>query len=317
MLASDDQVFTAAQILKRGGVVVFPTETVYGLGANAFDPIACAKIFEVKGRPRFNPLIVHLADPSDLCKVAVSSPAAVALAEKFWPGPLTMVLPKQDCIDGIVTGDLDTVGVRVPAHALARDLIRTAGVPIVAPSANRFMAVSPTTLEHARSQLGGAVDAYLDGGSCQVGLESTIIGWINGKATLLRPGGLDPRLIEAVIGPLASPPHGSGKLLAPGMLARHYAPRAKLYLESDPGCPAAGRDIVLLCVQARPEDKIRFATVVELSPAGDLRQAAAGLYAALHAIDSMSIRAIVARLAPMEGLGLAINDRLRRAAAAE
>ena len=312
----ETDVESAAHILRNGGLVVFPTETVYGLGANAFDPLACARIFEVKGRPRFNPLIVHLADIADLPRVAQLHPEAEVLAQKFWPGPLTLVLPKQNCIDGIVTGDLATVGVRVPAHPLARALIRASGVPIVAPSANRFMSVSPTTLEHARAQLGDAVDAYLDGGPCSVGLESTILGWIDGKPTLLRPGGLDPRLLEDMIGSLAPLPTGSGKVIAPGMLARHYAPRAKLYLETDPQCPQSGDDdVILLCIQASPADRRHFRQVFELSPAADLRLAAAALYAALHTIDAMPIQTIVARLAPAEGLGLAINDRLRRAAA--
>jgi L-threonylcarbamoyladenylate synthase len=315
--SQDPSLAAAAAALRRGGVVVFPTETVYGVGANALDPVACARIFEVKGRPRFNPLIVHLADASQLAEVAVPTAAAEALAARFWPGPLTLVLPKRSRIDGIVTGDLDTVGVRVPGHPLARALIAAAGVPVAAPSANRFMALSPTTMAHAQAQLGDSVDAYLDGGSCEVGVESTIVGWIDGKATLLRPGGLDPRLVEAVIGPLAPPPAPGGKTLAPGMLARHYAPRAKLFLEGDPTCPQPGRNVALVCVQAHDDDRTRFGAVVELARDGDLRIAAARLYSALHEIDATTANAIVARLAPEEGLGIAINDRLRRAAAPE
>lgn len=305
----------AAQVLRSGGLVVFPTETVYGVGANAFDPVACAKIFAAKGRPRFNPLIVHISGIEQIEEVACPTPEALELARHFWPGPLTLVLPKKAAIDGIVTGDLDTVGVRVPAHPLARDLIKLAGVPVAAPSANRFMCLSPTTVEHARSQLGEAVDIYLDGGPCSIGLESTIVGWSSGKPVLLRPGGLDPRLIEAVVGPLHRAPEG--KIIAPGMLARHYSPRARLFLADQADCPKPSSNVALLCISTTGVDTAGYASVVELAPDGNLTVAAARLYAALHALDKEHMQAIVACLAPEEGLGIAINDRLRRAAAAE
>jgi L-threonylcarbamoyladenylate synthase len=293
----------AARILRRGGLVAFPTETVYGLGADATNGGAVAAIFAAKQRPSFNPLIVHVADRAQAEKYAEFLPTAHALADRFWPGALTLVLPRRaDCaLSLLVSAGLDSVALRVPAHPVAAWLIAEAGLPVAAPSANPSGSVSPTTAAHVEEGLGGRVDCILDGGATPLGIESTVVGFANGAPLLLRPGAVTREAIEAVIGPLGAAVEGV--IASPGQLESHYAPRAPLRLEAR----EAHTGEVLL----------GFGPVagaaLNLSVAGDLGEAAANLFAMLRALDGGS--AIAVSPIPATGLGEAINDRLRRAAA--
>ncbi|MFP4105366.1 MAG: L-threonylcarbamoyladenylate synthase [Phycisphaerae bacterium] len=304
----------AAGILRSGGVVALPTETVYGLGANALNATAVARIFEIKERPRFDPLIVHVGSVDQARQVVGQWPdAADELARHFWPGPLTMVLGKSDDIPDIVTSGLPTVAVRMPDHPLALSVIDEAGLPIAAPSANKFGCISPTTSQHVRRQLGEDVDMVLDGGPCHVGIESTIVALTEESPVLLRAGGTPPAAIEEVVGPIRQCGADESRPTAPGQCPRHYAPRTPLILKEDatdlPVSPQAG----LIVLQASA-DADRFKAVEVLSPSGNLQEAAAGLFAAMHRLDAMDLDYIVATKVPDTGLGLAINDRLRRAA---
>jgi len=309
----------AVQILKDGGVVAFPTETVYGLGAVALQELAVARIFEIKCRPRFDPLIVHVLDHTWLDRLVVEvPPAARRLAARFWPGPLTLVMPKQDAVPDIVTAGLPAVGVRVPDHPMALQLLKKLDLPLAAPSANPFGQVSPTRPEHVADQLGSEIDLILDGGPCSVGIESTVLGLGSDGPRVLRPGGLPVEEIEAVIGPVkpqsadVEPRHGES-LPSPGMLTRHYAPRTRLVIaESESATAPAGR--VGLLELGPPSNPSRFTAVETLSDSGDLREAAAGFFAALRRLDGQRLDLIVAVAFPEVGLGRALNDRLRRAA---
>jgi L-threonylcarbamoyladenylate synthase len=313
-LRPSSQIKKAAVILKKGGVVAFPTETVYGLGANAFDATAVARIFEIKGRPRFDPLIVHIGSLQQAKSLVADFPLkARELARRFWPGPLTLVLPKTERVPDIVTAGLPTVAIRMPDHPLTLALIRQADTPLAAPSANPFGRVSPTTAEHVREQLGQDVDMVLDGGPCRVGIESTILSLVDGKPMLLRAGGVVVEDIEAVVGPVLRPHSDPDRPMAPGQLARHYAPRTPLVLRTDDP-PTDGRRIGLLSFQG-PPTTLGFTAVEVLSPGGSLREAAANLFAALHRLDNVGLDLIIAEAVPDTGLGLAINDRLRRASA--
>ncbi len=304
----------AAQVLREGGLVAFPTETVYGLGADALNPSAVARVFECKGRPRFDPLIVHLPESGALHSVAAAVPdAATDLARRFWPGPLTLVLPKRAQVPDITTSGLPTVAARVPDHPLALSLLEQAGVPVAAPSANPFGRVSPTRAEHVIEQLAGDVDAILDGGPCRVGVESTIVALTGPRPTLLRAGGVPLEEVEEVVGPLAGPPSGGDRLLAPGGLESHYAPRTPLVLRSSASFePPPGR--VGLLALREPASRSGYAAVEVLSPTGDLREAAVNLFAALRALDARGLDLIVAEPVPETGLGQAIQDRLKRGA---
>ena len=303
----------AAELIRAGGVVAFPTETVYGLGASAFNALAVARIFELKARPRFDPLIVHIAVMTDVESLAASFPtAARKLAEKFWPGPLTLVLPKLPIVPDIVTAELPSVAIRQPDHPVALALIRAAGVPIAAPSANPFGRTSPTTAAHVAEQFGTELEWILDGGPCRVGLESTIVSFVGPAPVLLRPGGVSLEDIVAAIGPVAVHSSEGERPLAPGQMPSHYAPRTPLKLlnESD-SRDCAGR-VGLLSFQ-RPVDSASFAAVEILSEAGDLREAAANLFAAIRRLDAQRLDLIIAEPVPESGLGRAIMDRLRRA----
>lgn len=305
----------AARIIVQGGVVAFPTETVYGLGANAFDASAVARIFEIKNRPTFDPLIVHVADIEQVSACAEMIPeAALALTDSFWPGPLTLVLRKTDAIPDLVTSGLATVAVRMPNHPMALDLIRLADVPVAAPSANPFGGLSPTTADHVRIHLGDKVDAILDGGACAVGVESTIVSLTGERPVLLRAGGTPVEAIERVVGRLDRVGDNRKNPSAPGQLPTHYAPRTPLFLTTDSDATVAGDRIGLLTF-CTPVDDTAFARIEVLSPTGNLREAAANLFAALHRLDAMGLDAILASPLPEHGLGAAINDRLRRAAA--
>ncbi|NJD19849.1 MAG: threonylcarbamoyl-AMP synthase [Gemmatimonadetes bacterium] len=304
----------AAQVLRQGGLVAFPTETVYGLGADALNPSAVARVFECKGRPRFDPLIVHLAEAGALRSVAAAVPEAAAqLARRFWPGPLTLVLLKRAEVPDITTSGLPTVAARVPDHPLALSLLERAGMPVAAPSANPFGRVSPTRAEHVIEQLAGDVDMILDGGPCRVGVESTIVGLTGPRPTLLRAGGVPVEEVEAVVGPLEHPPRRSDRPLAPGGLESHYAPRTPLVLGAPESFELPAGRVGLLALR-EPRSRTGYAAVEVLSPTGDLREAAVRLIAALRALDARGLDLIVAEPVPETGLGRAIQDRLRRGA---
>lgn len=307
----------AADILRGGGLVAFPTETVYGLGGNALDARAVARIFEAKARPRFDPLIVHVADISAVEGIAsCCQQTATRLIERFWPGPLTLILPKADAVPAIVTAGLATVAVRMPDHPVALQLIRTAGMPIAAPSANRFGGLSPTTAMHVHDQLGNRIDLILDGGACPIGIESTVLDLTGNIPALLRPGGLPLEKIEAVIGQVMIPTEQSDCPRSPGQLAQHYAPRTRLMILSDQAPDQAMFRRVGLLAFRNPRPDIAATCVEILSPGGDLREAAANLFAALHRLDQAGLDVIYAEPVPEIGLGRAIMNRLRKASAA-
>ncbi len=305
-ILSDDArgIATAADILRVGGLVAFPTETVYGLGADACNDMAVARIFEAKGRPRFNPLIVHVADIAAAQALVEWPDMADRLAGAFWPGPLTLVLPLKpnSGLSPLVTADLPTLAIRIPAHPVGQALLRAFGGPVAAPSANPSGRISPTTAVHVREGLGGKIEAIIDGGSCDVGLESTIIG-LEPTPRLLRPGGLPHTALEAAIGaPLQQ--HGADDpISAPGQMTSHYAPEAPMRLNANSAKPGE----VLLGFGHIPGD-------LSLSHSGDLVEAAANLFGHLHRLNDMAKPIAVAPI-PKKGLGLAINDRLKRAAA--
>ena len=315
--AGETAAAAAARFLRQGGLVAFPTETVYGLGADATDPAAIARLYQAKGRPAFNPLIAHVADLDAARQIARFDGPALALAEAFWPGPLTLVLPKAaDCaVAELATAGLDTIAIRIPAHPVARDILRLFGRPVAAPSANLSGHVSPTTAAHVASDLSGRIDLIVDGGPVAVGVESTIIGCFD-QPMLLRPGGLPRAEIERVLGrPLRQPPvdagHDGEQPLAPGMLASHYAPRARVRLEADRIEPGEA----LLAFGPGTISGIDAASaVMNLSESGDLAEAAANLFGYLRALDARGARTIAVMPIPDRGLGEAINDRLRRAA---
>jgi len=305
----------AAAVLRSGGLVAFPTETVYGLGANALDARAVARVFEAKARPSFDPLITHLADASELPDLVGQVPAMVsALAERFWPGPLTLIVARPSTIPPIVTSGLDTMAVRVPDHPIARALIAEAGVPIAAPSANRFGRLSPTRAEHVVAGLGDAVDLILDGGPTRYGIESTIVDARSRHAVVRRLGALSVEEIEEVVGRVEIELASSGLPAAPGTLAAHYAPRTPVRIVDNPAAaPVDGAPRGYLAFRDRPLGD--YAAVEVLSPGGDLTQAAARLFDALHRLDAAGLTEIFAERVPETGLGRAINDRLQRAAA--
>jgi L-threonylcarbamoyladenylate synthase len=303
----------ATTALSAGELVGMPTETVYGLAADAANGRAIARLFAAKGRPRFNPLIVHLGSIDEATEIAAFSASARLLAEVFWPGPLSLVLPKRQPsrIVELVTAGLDTVALRVPAHPVARDLISAFGRPIAAPSANRSGRVSPTTAAHVAAELGDAVACILDAGPCRVGLESTIVGFAGDEAALLRPGGIARQAIEEVLGRKLGSPGGGSKVTAPGMLGSHYAPKSGLRLNAKHMQPG---EALISFGAALPKNADAAAATINLSPSGDLAEAAANLFSALRALDDKAPTIAVTPI-PDEGLGEAINDRLRRAAA--
>lgn len=321
VMVTEQEIDSAATSLRKGELVAFPTETVYGVGANALDALAVAKIFELKQRPRFDPLIVHVADAADLRKLAESVPQlAQELIEKFWPGPLSLVLKKLPLIPDIVTSGLPSVAIRCPAHDVAQRLLQVAGIPVAAPSANRFGMVSPTIAAHVTEQFGDQLPIVLDDGPCRVGVESTVISFVDspdGRPVLLRPGGIPLEQIESVTGPLEIQMHEESRPTSPGQLLRHYSPATALYLSTDNSLPAAVQgksNLGLVSLQA-PPSREGYAAVEVLSETGCLREAAANLFAALRRLDALGLDLIVAQPVPEIDLGRAIMDRLRRAAA--
>ncbi len=316
--ADADAIGEAVRCLAGGGLVAFPTETVYGLGADATDGQTVARLYEAKGRPAFNPLIAHVTSLAAAQKLARFSADAARLAEVFWPGPLTLVLPKQaGCpVAELATAGLDSIAVRVPDHAVAQKILSAFGKPVVAPSANRSGHVSPTTAAHVLADLRGRIDLIVDGGATAVGVESTIIGCLD-QVVVLRPGGVPREAIERALGRPVSRLGGSAAAadevpLAPGMLASHYAPRTPLRLNTD--TVEAGQAL-LAFGPTLPAGSERAAGVLNLSERGDLTEAAANLFSHLRALDALGARAIAAMPVPRDGLGEAINDRLQRAAA--
>lgn len=306
---SSPEIIKAVEILRKGGLVAFPTETVYGLGADALNPLAVARIFEAKDRPTFDPLIVHVPGLAQAERFAAVFPAkARRLASRFWPGPLSLILPKVPAIPDLVTSGLPSVALRVPDHPLALELLQEAGTPIAAPSANRFGQVSPTTARHVEEGLGGRIDLVLDGGPCRVGVESTIVSFLTDPPTLLRPGGIPVEEIESVIGPVSREAGTDPSPLAPGRLPDHYATRTPLYLDVK---RAAGRKGFLGL--RMPLDPDGYARIEVLSSDGNLREAAANLFAAMRRLDGAGLDSLVAETVPDEGLGRAINDRLLKA----
>ncbi len=305
--AEDAAIEEAAEILRRGGLVAFPTETVYGLGADARNGRAVAAIFAAKGRPRFNPLIVHVRDMDQAEKLAGFSKPARALAERFWPGALTLVLlRKADAgLSDLVSAGLETIALRMPSQPIAQRLLAAAGIPIAAPSANPSGRVSATTAAHVAEGLN--VDLILDGGATQLGLESTIVGFDGEKPVLLRPGAISRQEIEAVVGKLSQP--AGEKISSPGQMRSHYAPRARMRLDATD----ARADEALLAFGPHVPAGARVTR--NLSARGDLVEAAANLFAMLRDLDASGAASIAAMPIPEQGLGEAINDRLRRAAA--
>jgi L-threonylcarbamoyladenylate synthase len=310
MKANTEAINAAARSLAAGGLVAFPTETVYGLGADAANGEAVARLYAAKGRPQFNPLIAHVADFASAAQLAEFDVAARKLALTFWPGPLTLVLPKSPRCDvsDLALAGLDSVALRVPSHPVARDLLAAFGKAIVAPSANRSGHVSPTSAAHVLADLSGQIDMIVDGGACAVGVESTIVSCL-GSPALLRPGGLPRGDIERMLGialaeaPLAEAP------TAPGMLASHYAPKARLRLDAETARPGEAL-LAFGPIGGAPAE-----TTLNLSVRGDLVEAAANLFSHLRALDRGGAKIIAVMRVPRDGLGEAVNDRLERAAA--
>lgn len=306
----------AAALLRGGGLVAFPTETVYGLGADATRAQAVAGIYAAKERPCFNPLIAHVASAEAALGQGAFDAAARALAAAFWPGPLTLVVPAAPgcTVCDLARAGLDSVALRVPSHPLAQDLLERVGRPVAAPSANRSGRVSPTCADHVLADLDSRIDAVLDGGPAQVGVESTIVACLGGRPRLLRPGGVPREAIEHVIGqPLAGLDQADADApRAPGLLASHYAPRALVRLEA---CAIDPDEAVLLFGDTRLPGLDQARAILNLSPRGDLVEAATNVFAHLRALDETGADAIAVAPIPDRGLGEAINDRLRRAAA--
>lgn len=310
--ATTEAIAAAAEVLAAGGLVAFPTETVYGLGADATNGQAVARIYEAKGRPQFNPLIVHVPDLEAAGLHGELGRCARLLAGAFWPGPLTMVVKRREGsgISELVTAGLDSVALRVPVHPVAQALLRAAGLPLAAPSANRSGHVSATTAQHVVEDLGGAVAMVLDAGPAALGLESSIVDVTSDVPVLLRPGAVAAEAIEAVVGARLARHAAAGLLpTSPGQLESHYAPRTPLRLEA--GFAAPGEALLAFGPVALPGDVPTF----NLSPSGSLTEAAANLFSALRRLDAAGARCIAVMPVPQTGLGEAINDRLRRAAA--
>ncbi|MGQ9617579.1 MAG: L-threonylcarbamoyladenylate synthase [Candidatus Aminicenantia bacterium] len=302
------------EVLKEGGLVIFPTETVYGLGANAFNPIAVSKIFELKRRPKFDPLIVHLGRIEEVEKIVEDfPPLAKKLGEEFWPGPLTIVLPKKEIIPDIVTAGLPTVGVRIPSHPVALELLKKSPFPISAPSANSFGYLSPTSVSQIEPHLRENVDLILDGGNCKVGVESTIVLFRENRFYLLRPGGVPVEEIERIVNKVEN--ISSPSPLSPGMLNAHYAPKKRLIIfkNLDEIDTEKFKKIGVLFFKNQYFEKKSIKKVEFLSEKGDMREAATNLFSALHRLDDSDVDVIYAEEIAQEGLGRAIMDRLIRA----
>lgn len=317
MAVSGKDIQKAIEILQQDGLVAIPTETVYGLAANALRDEAVVRIFEVKNRPSFDPLIVHVDSIEQAEEMVLNVPAkAKDLADRFWPGPLTLLLRKQAIIPDIVTSGLNTVAIRIPDHPLTLDLLHSLGFPLAAPSANPFGYVSPTSVKHVNDQLGDKIPYILDGGDCHVGIESTIIGFTNEEPEIYRLGGIPVEDIESVVGKVRVRNHSSSRPEAPGLLESHYAPAKKVKLKniSDLGSNSDPGRIGLIRFK-EIDTAVPERNQIILSRDGDLIEAAKNLFSALRKMDEMDVHYVIAESLPEIGLGRAINDRLRRAAA--
>ncbi|WP_229203428.1 L-threonylcarbamoyladenylate synthase [Dyadobacter jejuensis] len=316
MATITESIEAAKEVLDRGELVAIPTETVYGLAGNALDVDAVLKIFDTKKRPAFDPLIVHTHTLKKVEELVRTIPlAARQLAEAFWPGPLTLLLPKSELIPDLVTSGLDTVAIRIPKHPMTLELLAILDYPLAAPSANPFGYISPTTAEHVNQQLGGEIELILNGGEAEIGIESTIIGFEDGNPVVYRLGGYAIEEIERVAGPVKVFPHSSSNPQAPGMLKSHYAPRKPFYL-MERGQLAQDQSVstgYLLFDRYLPD--VAESDQLLLSPTGDMQEAARNLFSYLRRLDQLSYAKIFAEEVPEIGLGRAINDRLRRAAA--
>jgi L-threonylcarbamoyladenylate synthase len=313
---SPEAILRAVELLRQGQVVGLPTETVYGLAGDGLNPAALARIFEVKQRPLFDPLILHFANAADAFALAAQVPSAAReLAQHFWPGPLTLVLRKNEAVPDLATSGLPNVALRVPAHPVAQALLCAFGGPLAAPSANRFGRISPTDAQAVRTELGDAVPLILDGGPCAVGLESTVLSLAEHQPVLLRAGGIPVEEIEAMVGPVQRATPVDDRPQAPGQLKHHYAPRKPLRFVGSAGEIPSQSDIGWLAFGTRNASAPFCGVVENLSPAGDLREAAANFFRALRALDDdPRVGTLYAIALPAHGLGLAINERLERAA---
>lgn len=313
MIIDPEQIALAAQHIREGRLVAFPTETVYGLGADALNPMAVARIFELKERPTFDPLIVHIADLQDIARLTTGNDPRVALlAEHFWPGPLTIVLPKSDLVPDLVTSGLGTVGIRMPNHPIALELIRSSGCPLAAPSANKFGQLSPTRARHVEKQLPD-VDFLLDGGNTTVGIESTIISLNADGFEILRHGVITREEIEAIVPYHALPASEKENIVSPGMLKSHYSPNKPLYILAGGEQPTQPIDRAgLLSYSGRYTEG--YLKVEMLTENGDLKTCAVNLFAAIHRLEESDVELIYAEAVPETGIGIAIMDKLRKAA---
>lgn len=312
-MSTGEQIAIAAQHIREGKLVAFPTETVYGLGANALNPLAVARIFELKERPAFDPLIVHIADINDIERLTSEKDERVyKLAERFWPGPLTIILPKSNLVPDIVTSGLETVGIRMPDHPVALELIRLSGCPIAAPSANKFGQLSPTKARHVSKQLPD-VDFLLDGGQARVGIESTIIRLNNTGFEILRHGYITREEIESFLPYHELPQEEKNNIVSPGMLKSHYSPEKPIFLASDLNINNIDRSKAAhLSLKGENAEGYRIKEI--LAPDGNLSTAAVNLFAAIHRLEESDVDFIVAEPVPEKGIGIAIMDKLRKAA---
>jgi len=314
-----EEILKAATLLKQGNVVAIPTETVYGLAANAFDGNAVRQIFEIKQRPLFNPLIVHIKSINDLQKVAFDIPEkAMILAKHFWPGALTLVLPKKEIVADIVTAGKKTVGVRVPSHPIALKLLEQLDFPLAAPSANPFGYISPTTATHVQKQLGNKIPFILDGGNCTKGIESTIIGFENNEPILYRVGAISKEDIEKCIGKIGVKTKAAATPEAPGMLSKHYSPRTRFLVSEN----------IISDIEKYKNQAVGFLVFsdlnmenkekcIQLTKSENLEEAAQNLYSAMHKLDEAGFELIIAEKFPETGIGISLNDRLYRAQESE
>lgn len=318
-MAISTDLILAKKLLEKGQLVAIPTETVYGLAGNALDSLAVAAIFETKNRPSFDPLIIHVASIDEASTYCSEFPEPLRkLASAFWPGPLTLLLPKTSQIPDLVTSGLDRVAIRVPNHPQTLALLQSLDFPLAAPSANPFGYISPTTPEHVNAQLGEFIPMILDGGPCKVGLESTIVGMAGEDVVVYRLGGLEIDAIESIVGKVKLQDHSSSNPQAPGLLESHYAPAKPLVLgdltKLIPQYASQGKSFGVLSFQNFSEE-VALEKQIRLSQNGNLKEAAANLFASMRSLDDMNIEFILAELAPDHDLGKAINDRLKRASA--
>lgn len=318
--ATHENIIEAAARIKNGDLVAFPTETVYGLGADARNAKAVEKIYITKGRPNYNPLIVHLTDFSELESVSTykDTPRLVDLVERlkhFWPGPMSLILPKRDCIPSVVTGGLDTVAIRLPAHPVARELIKASGCPIAAPSANRFMHISPTRAKHVEESLGSKI-FILDGGACNVGLESTVVSLVSDIPQLLRPGAITFEELEAALGKIELGAKNSTHPASPGMMPKHYSPNTRLSLLKDVDINSLPENLGVISFNEKRPPKFPYKRVIYLSHDNNLEEVSNRLFDALYELDNAKLDLIVIDSCEEKGLGLAIMDRIKRAAKA-